>query len=80
METVRSMLEGICWLARRWPHLYLTLALALVGLATLSPAQTKAETGPQAEAPLATISVLAKPLGHQIPKDFVGLSLSLSWA
>ena len=78
METVQSILKGICCLARRGPRLCLALAFALVGLATLSPTQTEAQTGAQAQAPLATISVEAKPLGHQIPKDFVGLSLEVS--
>jgi hypothetical protein len=80
--TVKSILEGICCLAGRAPHLCLALALALAGLATLNTslrgAQIGVQTGAQTQTPLATISVEAKPLGYHIPKDFVGLSLEVS--
>ena len=64
MQAVQSTLKRFCCLARRGPRLCLALAFALVGLATLSPTQTEAQTGVQTQAPLATICLEAKPLGH----------------
>ena len=78
METVQSVLEGVGCLARGRPRLCLALAFALVGLGVPSLTETEAQTVAQAQAPVATISVEAEPLGPQIPKDFVGLSLEVS--
>ena len=64
MEAVRSTLKRFCCLAGRRPSPCLALAFALVGLATLSSTQAEAQTGAETQAPLATICVEAKPLGH----------------
>jgi hypothetical protein len=66
VQAVQSTLKRFCRLARRGPRLCLALAFALVGLATLSPPQTEAQTGTETQAPLATICVEASGSAIQV--------------